>query len=395
MTELVARAEAAGNVEVPTWELLACPICHGHLSSKSREIICEKCGRVGVVWRGIPDFLGMERSVPLANDGSFDLAEDAEAAEKLAHAAETMDASDLTAMADDLLNPPPPTQRLARRAKARFEASYRRVAAEVGVRAGEGEITKVNSILAEEGRKPLDGAWALEGGGGFGLHLPGLRKTFDGVVMVDCSLSLMVLARKLCERQGLSNVNFVRANLEQLPFRTDAFDFVHENGVIEHVSRPQLMVDEALRCTAPDGVYACISPNRFPVTPEPHFRLPLFGLWPPFLRRWLLPWVRGVDSEAGTDLRSLREIRRYLKRVPPADKAVVFLPPSLPSTVRLTPARRFLSWALATPVLRALTLLVVNRLLLPIAPYHVAVVTRTAIPAPMADRRAVSPSAGQ
>jgi SAM-dependent methyltransferase len=246
---------------------------------------------------------------------------------------------------------------------------------EVDLRHGEAMLAKLDAFLAERGFGAATGDVAIEAGGGTGRFLPGFAGRFKTVVFFDCSLSNIVLAQKLAAECDLTNVLFVRGNVERLPFRKDAFDFVHQNCVIEHVADPVAMVREALRVLSTRGTYLCLSPNRFPITLEPHFRLPLFGLFPAGLRRALLPHVRGLPDEAGTDLRSLRHLRRCFEAAG-ARPFIFFLPRTLSSTARNTPLRRIVKTVLSVPAVGSLLSYGLNGPLLPIMPYHVAVVHR-------------------
>jgi len=87
----------------------------------------------------------------------------------------------------------------------------------------------------------------------------------------------------------------------------------------------------------------------------------------------------GHMSEAGTDLRTLSELRGYFRAADVAPQ-IFFLPPHLRATVRQTSARRLILFALNHEPLRALALLLANRLLLPIAPYHFAIVRPRSAP---------------
>ena len=358
--------------------LLVCPRCVAELRSAetSEALICEQCGPVIPCPFGIPDFLSGQRRLTLAAGGDFDLEDDAAFAARLAEEAPRSTFERLTTMI--AARAAEQEQGLAsdrQVARDRFYAIYARVEAEVGLRHGQAVLDKVNGGLADLGLPPVAGRWALEGGGGHGKFLPDFSRVFQGVVCLDASLVNLVLSRKLAEQQGLANVRFVRADLTELPFRSDAFAFVHENGVIEHVADPQAMIDEALRVLAPVGTYVCLSPNRFPITPEAHFRLPLYGIFPPALRRRLLAQRRGLTSEAGTDLLSLRRLRRCFVAAH-AKPTIFFLPRQLRATARGTLVRRAVRAALGSPRIGSAVAFALNRLLLPIMPYHIAIVSR-------------------
>jgi ubiquinone/menaquinone biosynthesis C-methylase UbiE len=261
------------------------------------------------------------------------------------------------------------------RASARFARRYARMEREVGTSSGQGLLAKIEPFLLERGHPRIAGTWGLEAAGGVGLNLPGFAPRFERFVFVECSLVNIRVAQRLTVEHELSHVVFVRANIEALPFRDQTLAFVHEGGVIEHVADPDRMVKEALRVLAPAGVYVCQSPNKYPLSPEPHFLLPLFGLFPRRVRKVILPHLRGVSDETGTDLRSLRQLRGYFARAQsPVD--IFFLPRGLAGTVRESPVRRFMRAALGSRVLGPAAHLVINRILLGIMPYQLAVSVR-------------------
>ncbi len=264
----------------------------------------------------------------------------------------------------------------ARRSVRRFNQRYFRIEAEVGDRAGRAILTKLDPHFAQKGRGEVAGRRALEAGGATGRFLPDFAERFSFVVFLDCSLVNLILARSLADERGLANVAFVRADVMGLPFRDGAFDFIHENNVIEHVADPQAMVREAVRVTADGGSYVCVSPNRFSLGPEPHFRLVGFGFIPRPLRRPLIRLLRGAASEEGTDPRSLHQLRTYLRSAGAADVSIYFLPRKLKETALSSPLRRCILAALALPGIGALSAWILNGPMLWLMPYHIAVARR-------------------
>lgn len=342
-------------------DLLACPQCHGPLDDDFR---CGKHGQVGHDTLGILDFTDGP-TLPSAGGAVMDLADEE------IHAARLV-AYDATSQADLLAFSGSHFTAAAHSEK--FAAKHDAAQAEAGDRHGAAILSKVDAYLTSIDHAPAGGGWCLEAGGGSGQYLKGFSERFEHVVFVDVSLVALILARQLAKDQGLTNVEFIRADVTALPFKAEVFDFIHQNGVIEHVHDPDAMVAEALRVKTPAGVYACLSPNRYPITPEGHFRLPLFGAFPKPIRARIIYKLRGVESEAGTDLRSLRQLRRTFRHAgqrPP----IFFLPPTLPTLARSTPLRRAIQRVLDNPVGRRLVLATVNGPLLTIAPYHIAVVT--------------------
>ena len=349
-------------VPVPTLRvvgpLFACPRCHGTLGPETDEqFTCPSCGVVGRRTMGIVDFTAGD-AVPLASEGSFDLRADERAARRISELGSSLEMLVALTVADD--------------ESADFTDRYTRFEEEIANRHGSAMLDKVDAHLAARGLAIAGFARCLEAGGGFGRYLPGFAERFREVVFVDCSLANCLIASRFAEECGVVTT-IVRADVQALPFADDAFDLIHQNGVVEHVAQPARMLAESLRVRASGGAYVCLSPNRYPITKEPHYRLRMFGVFPRPLRRRLIARTRGVTTESGTDLLSLRRLRRLLvdARV---DAPVFFLPPRLQSIARNTPMRTLAKRALDHPAARRVLLRLVNGPLLPIAPYHLAIV---------------------
>ncbi len=307
----------------------------------------------------------------------MDLLGDEEAASELAAVAEDHHfesflhlARKLRASRGDSMNWSPRRQR-------RLEQFHRRLAdinAEASALTGQALLSKVETKLEQVGWRPLGDGLALEDGGGEGFFLPAFSSRFANVVFVDASLVNVVLAAKAAAELKLTNVACVRADVMALPFRSGIFDFVHQNGVVEHVDDPARMVREGTRVRDNSGYYVCVSPNRMGITPEPHFGLPGYGFIPPPLRRRLIPLVRGFAYEdAATEPRSLRQLRRFLRGTGNDETIIYFLPRGLPFTARQTTVRRFIRAALSNRVTSSITDYVLNVALLPVAPVHTAI----------------------
>lgn len=76
-----------------------------------------------------------------------------------------------------------------------------------------------------------------------------------------------------------SSLQFVQADACQLPVATGLIDVVLMNHTIEHVSSPQLLMNEVWRVLRRDGVCYLACPNRFSLV-EPHYRLPFLSWLP-------------------------------------------------------------------------------------------------------------------
>lgn len=363
----------------PSWlaGVLACPRCHGGLAEQDGRWECGRCGEVGRSNLGFPDFLAGVDRLPMAAGDTMDVAADARAGAELAEAAATAGFAELARRAaarQAEVAGRSAWEPARREACDRFHARLGEVNAEAAAQGGQALLAKVDAKISELEWPPLKGSLALEAAGGAGYFLPAFAERFGRVVFVDASLPGLVLAAKLAEDHGLDDVAFVRADVVRLPFATGAFDFVHENGVIEHVHRPREMLAEAARVRSEDGYYVCVSPNRFTVAPEPHFGVPLYGAVPAPLRRRLVLARRGFEDGAGTDLRSLWQLRREVAEGLAGDRTTVFfLPRRLAFTARQTGLRRLVRRALASPRVGDVVDHALNVTLLPVMPQHVVI----------------------
>ena len=345
--------------------LLACPRCHESLTSTGSKWACMTCGVVAIAHGGIIDFLHGISQLSVAGRGVWNLDEDRVLGERLLTVADRFSHEELAERV-----------RLQRdgadtAAKRRFNDFYCKVSKDVGLRHGSSILEKVDTRLQENLAPPLQEVLAIEAGGGEGRYLPGFADRFQQVVFIDGSLSNVVLAQVMARDQGLTNILFVRADITALPLAEGVASFVHANGVIEHVHDPTALVEGCLRVAATDGYVVIVSPNRIPITREPHFRLPLFGVIPKFVRKPLIRVTRGKDSEAGTDLLSIWGLRRVLRRSGGAWDVFV-VPATMRSTARTTPLRSLLTKALSSP-LGSVVAWIVNHVLIPIAHSHIAI----------------------
>ncbi len=324
---------------------------------------------------GFPDFLAGLDHLPMAGGDTMDLGRDAAAAAEVAAA--DGEFGDLTARAAAIEAEAmgrPEWSASRQRACDRAFGRTCQMNLDASQTGGDAFLVKLDSKIAECGWPALGGDLALEAGGGPGLFLPAFARRFRRVVFLDASLVNIVLAARLCESSSIENVSFVRADLVAPPLVTGRFDMVHENGVIEHVHSPRRMLAEAVRLRSPDGYLICVSPNRFSIAPEPHFGLPLYGAIPAVARRALVPRLRGFEDGIGTDLFSLRRLRRDLAATLNGDRVTVFfLPRRLPFTARKTTIRRAVKHALDTPLIGATVDRALNEALLGIAPQHIVI----------------------
>ena len=362
-------------------DILSCPRCESPVQRTDDQWLCNVHGSVAKQRDGLADFLYGTAEIQMANAGVWDLEDDQRLGIQLLEMFPDFSYPELKEHvrrqrtdSDGFVDDPQARlmkSRLAHRAQRRFTNRYQRVAKEVGVTHGEQILHKIETRLRDLNLTPASKNLVIELAGGDGQYLPGFSASFEYVVFVDGSLVNVVLARALTRDGGFTNVSFVRADVLDLPIRSSIASMVHANNVIEHVSDPQAMVHECARVADPDGYSVVVSPNRTSVFPEPHFRLPLYGLIPRAIRLFLIPITRGKSSEAGTRPLSLSGLRQVLGSVP-FNWEIFVVPRGLRSTARTTPLRWMLVRALQSP-LGGVADWLLNKVLLPLAPTHTAV----------------------
>ena len=233
-------------------------------------------------------------------------------------------------------------------------------------------LDKIDLYAEEAGVPFARRGQALENGSSVGYFLPGFAKYFDHVVAVDFSLSFLVLAKKMIEEVGATNVELVCCNVERLPFAADRFQFVHSNNVIEHVTQKQAMIEEAKRVLAPHGLFFVMSPNLYTLYREPHYRLPFYGFIPKPLRR-LHARVRLQRNDDDVSLISLGALKGMLREQFAGHSYFSFIPRQMAVTASGGKLRGAVVSVLTGRVTGRVANALLNRVLLPVMPYHVAI----------------------
>lgn len=91
------------------------------------------------------------------------------------------------------------------------------------------------------------------GSGKIAIELAKGASPHGEVVGVDHLGAVLVTAATLAEGSGVNNIQFVKADLYELPFNTGAFDVVHVHQVLAHLTEPIRAVKELLRVTRKGG----------------------------------------------------------------------------------------------------------------------------------------------
>ena len=275
---------------------LACPVCHVVLHIDQTHYHCSQCGHTYTSTLGIPN-LGFD-------DTLFDPIE-RDLVDQLCAMYSTATIEEMTAayLATGATN----------QERRQFYANYHRGLHERG--------PAFQHMFQQRERQQ---AWLAHGqqtaidiGCGTGGGLLALAQDYEQVMGLDISLPSLIIARKVIEEAGLTNVRLVQASAHHLPILDGAFDYATAINVLEHIFTPEQMLSEVRRVLKINGVFAGDSRNRFDL----FFREPHVGLrWVGFLpRRWMARYVRwriGVDYNATrTHLLSYRDLSRALKAV--------------------------------------------------------------------------------
>jgi SAM-dependent methyltransferase len=373
----------------PAAALLACPECGASgLRAEPRELRCGQCGRAYPMLRDAIDFRDFDKD----QTAGFSLTDDLKRARlldavfdelptfmQLARVFYAIERKEAEGVALDSIDP----HRLVR------EENLLEPEPMTPWLLGHGAaiLEKVPAYLEGTGYPGLPSGIALEAGCGQALYVDAFARHFEHLVVLDISMVYLMLARKIMEERGLTNVTLACATAERMPFLRETFDFVHNNNVIEHVTDQPGLLAELRRVAKRTGLVFIMSPNRYSIYVEPHFKLPAFGFIPKPIRRRIIRRTQKREIE-NVGLLSLREFSGMVRREFPRHAFISFIPRRIKRTATGGLIRSTLRVALGAPGAGAAVNLLVNRLALGVMPYHCAICWEEtpAAPSPSAQR---------
>jgi len=259
----------------------------------------------------------------------------------------------------------------------KFEKIYWKMEEETFLKHGYAILYKINRYLELKNKPALTRGVSFEAGGAYGLYTLGFSQYFKRVFFTDLSLRNVIIAKKFIEEKKLENVTIFCSDIERLPVRDNMFDFIHCNGVIEHVRNPQNIINEAYRTLKKDGIYMILSPNKYSLWIEPHYRLIGYGFWPKSIRMVLVRKFRKVADLKGTILISLRQLKMLIRRSAFKNSfCVYFLPKNLKETSRLGLVRKITVFLFNSFIIGDIFDFFVNKVFISVMPYHIALCSK-------------------
>jgi ubiquinone/menaquinone biosynthesis C-methylase UbiE len=107
----------------------------------------------------------------------------------------------------------------------------------------------------------------LDAGCGLGVCTVSLRDMGNKVVGVDISPESLQAAERLANRLGKEDIEFLEANLMELPFEDESFDLILCWGVLMYVPSAEKVFSELVRCLRKDGTLVVAVHRKSALTP--------------------------------------------------------------------------------------------------------------------------------
>lgn len=174
----------------------------------------------------------------------------------------------------------------------------------------------------------LHGASILEVGCGKGNEIVQLAKRGGACLGLDFSESAMAWMQTRLAKEGM-RIPLVRGDARSLPFRTDCFDLVFSQGVLEHFANPGEMLQEQRRVMRTGAIIVVEVPNKWNLYTIYKKILMAMKRWPPgwetqYSPRELKALLRQNGFEVldclGWDFFTLKILRKLRKKFGLKDK---------------------------------------------------------------------------
>lgn len=170
---------------------------------------------------------------------------------------------------------------------------------------------KIVSCIEYITNKKLEHKIILEIGGGSGIISYEIAKYGNNVITIDIQCADM---KNAISRYDIDSdiFNFLMASGVQLPFKSDYFDIVICNHIIEHIPKKchLHLINESYRVLRSNGVFYIATPNKlWPI--ECHTKLPLLSYLPRNIQSIYARLFRGIDTY-DVELLTYRQFRKII-----------------------------------------------------------------------------------
>lgn len=101
----------------------------------------------------------------------------------------------------------------------------------------------------------------LDAGCGGGFYTIPLAMRSDHIYALDISLKNLKILKRRAKTRNLQTVYITRGDIENLPYKSNFFDFILLLGVLEHLPNTKKALENSRRILAPKGKIICLVPN--------------------------------------------------------------------------------------------------------------------------------------
>lgn len=155
----------------------------------------------------------------------------------------------------------------------------------------------------------ITGKSVLDVGCGEGGTSKTLRK--NGAVV-----SALDIRTDLKERLSKHGIRFYQGSIEDVSFDSTRFDIIILQDVLEHLRDPNDALAKVSQLLKPNGMVYISTPNRFSILnvfSDPHWQLPLVGLFSRPLVRFSVRYLFRKDRRQRNDWPALLSLNKLLK----------------------------------------------------------------------------------
>ncbi len=282
----------------------ACPKCDAPLERGKESFTCEACRATYRDFVGLPDFRLQD----------FDSPNQRALAERFHREWDSLTYEDMIHLRFDGLRE---RAQQAGKAPSSFAAWNADEQAHLASYADRGAVHRevldgmISQLTSAAPRKLL-----ADIGCGWGRDLLHLADLAETVVGVDVSSFSLLMAKKLLEEHGVTNVVTILAQGEHLPLQAGSVDAMNSSATIEHFPDPGGFLRDTNRVLRSRGWLFLYYPNRFSVLPETHTLIPFLGWRSRRRQQELVPdWNVHLFSEAGFRQLVRRNFHAYRSRI--------------------------------------------------------------------------------